>query len=65
MTNSKVFVVAKGQTLSSIKYQKDFHEGESIDLSHASDEDIAALVKAGAIVPAGDAPEVEEEVENG
>ena len=46
---SKKVVVLPGQIVSSIKYQKDFKEGEVIDLSFASDEDVAALVASGAV----------------
>lgn len=45
----KFFEVEKGRVISSAKYGRDFKEGEVIDLSHASDEDIAALLESGAV----------------
>lgn len=49
MADNKMFEVEKGRAISSAKYGRDFKEGEVIDLSHASDEDIAALVESGAV----------------
>lgn len=45
----KIFVVKPGQRVSSKKYQKDFLEGETIDLNFASDDDCLALVASGAV----------------
>lgn len=50
--NSKTFKVAPGRIVWSEKFQKHFREGEILDLSHASDADIAAVLLSGAIVPA-------------
>ena len=64
--NSKIFKVAPGRIVWSEKFQKHFHEGEILDLSHASDADIAPVLLSGAIVPAS-VEEVEdnEEVHDG
>lgn len=51
MADNKMFEVEKGKVISSIKYGRDFKEGEVIDLGFASDEDIAALVESGAVKP--------------
>jgi len=51
MAESKMFEVEKGRVISSIKYGRDFREGEVIDLGFASDEDVAALVASGAVKP--------------
>jgi len=45
----KFFEVEKGRAISSAHYGRDFKEGEVIDLSFASDEDIAALLASGAV----------------
>ena len=60
----KLFTVAPGRIVWSEKFQKHFHEGETLDLSHASDEDIAAVLMSGAIVPASK-EEVNKESTNG
>ena len=44
------YKVSAGQTVSSAKHERDFREGEIIDLSHASGADIAILLSAGVIV---------------
>ena len=45
----KFFEVEKGRAISSAHYGRDFKEGEVIDLSFASDEDIALLLASGAV----------------
>jgi len=45
-----IYRVAPGRIVWSEKHQKHFHEGEIVDLSHASGADIAAVVASGAIV---------------
>lgn len=69
-TKTKTFKVAPGHIVWSQKFQKHFREGELLDLSHASDEDIALVEATGAIVPAGQDPasskeEVKKEANNG
>jgi hypothetical protein len=51
MAETKMFEVEKGRVISSVHYGRDFREGEVIDLSFASEEDIAALVASGAVKP--------------
>ena len=51
MADSKMFEVEKGRVISSAHYGRNFNEGEVIDLSFASDDDIAALVASGAVKP--------------
>jgi len=46
----KIYQVADGQTISSIKHEKNFLAGEIIDLSYARADEVEALLKAGAIV---------------
>jgi len=50
MSETTVYRVAPGRIVWSEKYQKHFHEGEIVDLSHASGADIAAVIASGAIV---------------
>lgn len=62
---SKVFKVAPGRIVWSEKWQKHFREGESLDLSHASDQDIAAVLASGAIVEAAEEKAVKKEASDG
>lgn len=53
---AKIFKVAPGRTAWSNHWQKHFYEGETIDLSHSTDADIATLLEIGAIVEIPGAP---------
>lgn len=45
--SKKIYLVKT--RLSSVKHQRDYLPGEMIDLSHATDEQIAALIERGVI----------------
>lgn len=64
MKPNKTFKVAPGKIVWSEKFQKHFREGEILDLSHASDEDIAKVEATGVIVPVTQ-EEVKKEASNG
>lgn len=65
MIGNKLFKVAPGRRVWSNKHRKYFEAGEVIDLSHASNADIAAVVASGAIVEYQEAKPEKETVSPG
>lgn len=50
MSDKRLFKVQPGRGISSQKHGRDFLEGEIVDLSHASGQEIADLLATGAVV---------------
>ena len=66
MSNKKLlFKVQPGRGISSIKHQKDFFEGEIVDLSHATAQEIATLEDIGAIVEVDQKEQEKDTVKDG
>lgn len=55
MADKKIFVVAKGAILTSRADGKDYREGQEIDLSHCTPEEIQILKGMNKIVEKGTA----------
>jgi hypothetical protein len=64
MADKKLFIVAKGAILSHRIDGKTYREGEDIDLSHCTPQEIQTLKDMGKIVEKGSAAKAEE-VKNG